>query len=892
MRRMERALAAAGAAAMLLGVLALAAPAAGEVCNVKVVTDANPDYHDIGSMIHSITSNWPETRDKCWALFYWNHIARRQTAPMKAHGNGVTDPIRQFNDYGYMMCSTIAGTNCAMWGAMGLKVKLWDITLHTVCEVEYDGTWHMYDNSMSALYTTCDGKRLAGVAEIGADGACAASGGKTEAGHIAKYHCLYATGPKGFLTGADCPRDLAQEYRCFNPRGLKFRWYYNHWDLAHRYILNLRRGEVYTRHYRRLDAASPGAVAQGKRKGYKADPAYFVPNNGNDPEATNPRYRIRGNGLRTYAPALAGDLAKVAHAVAGVQAPAGGGVQPAQAGQVGEIVFKVEGANVITSLTVHADFLRKTADDLLALAVSITNGLRWKEVFSADKTGPGKAEVKLVEPVNGAYEVLVKAQLMGKAAPADAVLKNIRFETVTQLNSKTQPMLRLGRNTVHVGAGEQTGSIVLWPDLRDGQYKQVVVEAKNVAAGKKHPSYMGVLHADKPNEEAYVVFRLDAPKEITKVTYGGRFYNRAPKAHIDMLHSFDGGRTWTKSYSLTDTRPPWDVIHYERAAPPPRTKSVLLKYLWNGSQAGSNAVSIYAVRMEANHAPANPTSDPVEVTFTWKERQADYSLVQRSHTQRVEKLPATYTVSVGGADHPVMESLRVNLAGAAGDVKPGYSDGKDAGGQKFQDRWVTYGKVLSTGRPYTCTAASRTGWGAGDPEGKVLTDGIVGPPYTGGIAYRFGALWHKGDKPVITVDLGQARECGAFRIQVGGYPWWDAVRGQVKDTVEVLTSTDDKAYAPVGQFDFNLRWKDVPANHMWTDEETFKAHNFELIPPKPVGARYVRFKLTPRRIMSVSEVQVLESIRYKPFDIKIALPDGKDRSDITKYDPKHTPSKP
>ena len=55
------------------------------------------------------------------------------------HRLEVTDPIRQFNDYGYTMCSTIAGINCAIWDAMGLKAKYWDISLHTVPEVEYDG---------------------------------------------------------------------------------------------------------------------------------------------------------------------------------------------------------------------------------------------------------------------------------------------------------------------------------------------------------------------------------------------------------------------------------------------------------------------------------------------------------------------------------------------------------------------------------------------------------------------------------------------------------------------------------------------------------------------------------------------------------------------------------
>jgi hypothetical protein len=218
-----------------------------EVDNLRIVSDASPDYSDMESLVHSITSKWTTPEEKCWAVFYWNHIARRQTNPIMLHGFALTDPIRQFNDHGYTMCSTISGINCSIWDAMGLKAKYWDISNHTVCEVEYNGRWHMYDNSLSTLYTLCDGKTLAGVEDIGKTLACEASGGKAEPGHIAKYHCLHATSKNGFLTGSDTARSLDEEFRCFNPNGLKYRSYYYDWDRGHRYILNLRKGEVYTR---------------------------------------------------------------------------------------------------------------------------------------------------------------------------------------------------------------------------------------------------------------------------------------------------------------------------------------------------------------------------------------------------------------------------------------------------------------------------------------------------------------------------------------------------------------------------------------------------------------------------------------------------------------------
>jgi hypothetical protein len=843
--------------AMVLGL----ATASAEVCNIKVVTDASPDYSDMESMIHSITARWPSPAQKCWALFYWNHLARRQTMPMNLHGLECTDPIRQFNDYGYTMCSTVAGINCGIWDVLGYPVKFWDISLHTVPEVRYDGRWHMYDNSMSALYTLCDGVTIAGVEDIGKPGACEASGGRREPGHIARYHCLNATSSNGFLTGADCARDLEQEHRCFNPNGLKHRYYYYNWDRGHRYIFNLRENEVYTRYYKSLGTT----------------PEYYVPNNGKDPEQTNPRYHLRGNGIRLFRPGLTEEsLTEAAYSISGCHVTDPCGVAPSRAGEPGEIVFKVEGANVITHLKIKAEFSRKTADDAARVFVSTTNGLTWTQVWKSEATGDVPLDLALGSEVTGAYEVLVKVVLMGKANPADACLKGIEFATTTMLNSKAQPKLLLGENTIDVGAGDQTESIVIWPDLQGESYQPYVVEQKNLTTRREHPGYQGVMHAAQAGEEAYVVFRVDAPTDITKVNYGGRFYNRAPKSHIDLLHSFDGGRTWQKNWTLGQTEPPWDALHYETVTDiPAGTRSVLFKYLLNSPEAGSDACSLYGVRMEVNHKPQVATFRPIEVTFNWSEVQSDYSLVERSHTQRVEQVPCRYTIHVGGADHPVVNSLRVNLRGAAGAVGYGYSDGKDVGGAKYVGHWVRCGRNLAEGKPYTVSVPSGTQWEAGDPAGTKLTDGVVGPPDAGGIGPRYALCWDKGTQPVVTVDLGEVKRCAAFRIHLSaGWPWWDALKGEVKDKIEVLTSTDGGQYSSRGFFDLNLRWKDIPVNHMMPDDETATGFLYELMPPEPVEARYVQYRITPERTLTVSEVQVLDSIERRPFDLRIALPDS------------------
>jgi len=162
-----------------------------------------------------------------------------------------------------------------------------------------------------------------------------------------------------------------------------------------------------------------------------------------------------------------------------------------------------------------------------------------------------------------------------------------------------------------------------------------------------------------------------------------------------------------------------------------------------------------------------------------------------------------------------------------------------------------------------------------DPDGKKLTDGIVGPPYAGGTAPQTACIWDtKSGEPEITVDLGRSETIAAFRVDLtAGWPWWDALRGQIKDEVEVLSSQDGRQYVSHGQFDFNLWRKDIPINHMLPDDETAQGFNFTKLLAAPISARYVRFKVKPQRILGISEVQALDSVAERPFDLRLALPD-------------------
>ena len=840
---------------LLFAALVVLGSAQAEDCNIKIVTDASPDFTDMPSLVHSISSRWPTLKEKVWATFYWTHLSRRQTSPMIIHGVECTDPIRQFNDYGFAMCSTVSGMNCAMWHALGMKVKFWDIANHTVAECFYDDRYHVYDSAFSAMYTLCDGSTIAGVMDIALEQACAASNNVKEGGHIAKYHCLTCTSPNGFLTGSDDARSLGAMHGAF--MGHQYRYYLNNWDDGHHYRLNLREGETYTRVYHALGG----------------DPAFYVPNVGEhpdkppfDPEAPQ-KFNIRGNGTWSFKPAMTPDFKTFAHASKNVVADASG-LHAAHPAEAAELIYKITTTNVATSQTIDASFFCKTADDTASISISTNNGITWKEAWHAAQPGEQSAHAALVAEVNGAYDILIKIALQGKAAAENAVLKNLDVKTVTEINAKANPHLNIGKNTIYVGQGAQTNSIVLWPDNEPGKYKEMVVEEKNIeCAFDSEWIYYGFLHPANRKDDAYIVYKIDAPRDITRITYGGRFSNRYDKHHVDMFYSIDDGKSWTQSYSLTSAEQPWDTIHSESADISAGHRSVLFKYFM------TSGASIHNVHMEAEYAALGNGFKPYDVTFTWQEVQADRKLVQRSHTQRIELVPSKYTINVGGADHPVMEALSVSIPAGKDAPAAGYSDGKDAGGEKYIHKWVTVGKNLAQGKPYTVSIPPKDGHKQAD---KVLTDGVAGPPQAGGNSVGYGLQFAEGKTPEITVDLGAKQKCGAFRIFLtAGWPWSDALHGEVQDKIEVLTSDDGTNFTSRGFVTTNIFKKDVPINYMVQDNEKGQGWNFELNLKEPVEAKQVRFKISTARWLAVTEVQVYDFIKYEPFDIRITLPDEK-----------------
>ena len=80
----------------------------------------------------------------------------------------------------------------------------------------------------------------------------------------------------------------------------------------------------------------------------------------------------------------------------------------------------------------------------------------------------------------------------------------------------------------------------------------------------------------------------------------------------------------------------------------------------------------------------------------------------------------------------------------------------------------------------------------------------------------------------LQIDLGQPQTVSVFRAHLFGYDSWDALKGQVKDRVEILTSADGVNFASQGVMPLSLWKKDIPINHMLQDDGKATGWNFEV----------------------------------------------------------------
>ncbi len=881
--------------AVAVASLPLCMPVRAQVYNLHLVTDNQPDYTDFDSFVDSCTKAWHTPEEKSIAIWRWGRRSRHQLSCSREGAKYIMDPILNYNSYGALNCGIISSLNLCSWLKLGYQARYVQLGDHTVSQVSWDAgkTWHLFDSSMSFFCYNHEGQ-IASCQEIKEAHGCELSGGKVEPGHYYFYHpapqCASHLGPDAWRCASDAPvefeRTLGHGAESYTDgfevdNGCQFARY------GHRYTLNLRACESYTRFWVPLD--------NGHLSGTNKSLDYFRPlPNGQEPDGQGNICNLRSNGEWLFQPDFSDSSCdKLFYDASGIKlARSSPRLRSAQAGRTNSVVFQISAANIITSMRLRADAICANPSDLLRISVSRDAGVRWQEVWKSSKSGPQTIRLNLREQVGGTPLCWVKVEMLASKRVADVGLDSLKVTTTTLVNRLTLPALTLGSNIVQLQADEPAETVELWPSLHDNLYKETAFAEDSVFSAKEPDGiYKATLGSGVDNKECSVTWRVQVPNDIVDVCYTVIATIRGEKQWVSLQHSWDGEH-FTEFHHHQDTGFPLDrrIAHkFNETDVPAGSRQAFFRAVFFAAWGSGtyNMAGIQDLLIRVHHRPRVRAFKPFEVTYNWTEHRQSED-VARSHTELVRRLPYRYNVNVAGKRDPSMNWVRVNLPGFSPDGKTkryGYSDGTDVG-PTYERHPVSYrwGKNLALGAAYTASRPSSQDSKNPDTEGRELTNGkIIAPTdYVMDKSVQAAtAFWEAGEPVTFVVDLGSNQAVAAVRVSTQQ----PNARFCHPKTVAVAFSCDGQDWKDAGIIKHDDLWNPPGDYEPWEYDQGWKyvnlpaggrlAYSFPLVFEQKVSARYVRFTCTPLegKGLGLSELQVFDNVKVTPWPGEIWLPE-------------------
>jgi len=907
-----------------------------DVFNIKILSDKTPDLHSLEDYCESTTSRWSTNDEKARALAHWMAKLGHQSTP--PYGAKPVEPILQFNNFMNAQCGYFTAMYCGVAeGGMGWVGRFYNLGNHNhiAPELEYDGTRHYFDNTYKFYATDCDGERVISIIEM--DDVIDCGGGVPEENHLLHRHSPmavcddldgYLPDPvnhldtslmRAWLTGTTFGLDagsMVYIYRQTHPGALDEDWAASHWrEAAHggyhsiyRYSMNLRDNEHFTRHW--------------EQQGTTGD--YFYPTvNGGEPDLHT---RQRGNGIWAFTPDLTDDRQFDFIENLGFGEPA---IHPGDVDLEAVAVWKVNAANLVTGSTIEAELVRAHVDDSVVIEASSNGGHSWSTVWNNESLG-GSITVNenISTAVRGQYRLdgqqndisdlklvldyLVRVRMRASGSKADVGVRSITINTITACNPAALPGLGLGRNdiTIDIDPEAQFETRSLRPLLRRDHYREDAVDESGLSTWwTAHSESSPTLRPTNSGEDAHVTFELDAPRPIFRIRMGGYiFINRDSSDDLvryEYRLSEDNGASWTPwatagTYDWTTRETYHQRIHQspyvEIELDQYFVRTVQFRFVFRRSAGGLTGASV--LRMEVDHAVADPVLQPVEVTYCWTEYFEPLPTdpdegITRTHVERFDPLagvdPHGYVINVGGDIPPRMNWIRVNIEGSSpdGHALVGYGDGQDVGaGDEIPPHRYRPGVLISRDRPYTAFPQPASDGYRTPGDDQELTDGrSMGPQVYHNSQLETLSHWgppsQTPDDPQmleLTVDLGGPTMVGGARVDAyKSFP--DAVEVQVSsDGVNFTTmGTDRNLGAKYAHNDWPADWPLYPdhdsPDHPWAVFPNYSLRgNYIHVPfDTPVTARWVRFLIDRGdHDVLLSELHVWESLALEYWPARLA----------------------
>ncbi|HEY3321096.1 MAG TPA: hypothetical protein VGP72_11570 [Planctomycetota bacterium] len=627
--------------------------APGVVSHIKILSDKVEDVSTLEDWKKTYIKDGMSDQEKCIAIWKTMVKYRHQTNPPKElvqSGGCAHDPMKTIHVYGYGQCCCASSNIEGLARYLGLQARGRIINAHSVPEVSYDGSWHLFDASLMNYFVKADGK-VASVDEIrkevrgwfDADPSRKALRGNDNALRKFAENEGWKKGPE-LLAGSQFydknginaagwhgwPSNM-QEYDIKDERAGEFDYGPS---LGYGVNIQLRQGERLTRNWFNKGDLVPGNPKDDMLKnrgtlGFQAKLDDIAPG------------RV-GNGTLEYDVPLANGAFKAGALTAENLACDKGSpaVQVADAGKPGVLVIRMPCSYIYHSGEVAAKAVVGEGGSI-AVAFSDNQGMDWKDVGTIGKSGEQKLDLKPLVYLR--YDYRLKFTLSGKSTGLDA----LKISNDIQHSQAPLPALGEGRNTVTLACGAQEGTITLEGNV------DLEAKGKQVLHTDYHPVLKGLdakmlRVGDAGSGEA--IYTINTPGEIARVRMNVVYRARDAKDGYEVQMSFDDGKTFKKVDDMAGPAK-GSSKYFTCSDVPAGVKQAQVKLI--GRQ--RNTACIFDLRIDADYKEPNGGFRPLKITYVWDEGGAE-----KKDVHVAQKAEETYTINC--AVKPLMKSVIVEVA--------------------------------------------------------------------------------------------------------------------------------------------------------------------------------------------------------------------------------------
>jgi len=613
-------------------------------CSPRVVSPVRPDLYNLETMLAS--PQFSGKQGEALVLAIYDYLTSRidgiyhfwpadEQAGNPKIRRRCLDPVKLLNAYGWTICGQAAHLLYAIYRKAGLKARVYSVPGHVLCEVFYDGRWHVLDVDMWTWF-------------------------RTPEGHIASAYELASNPTELILNNPNRSNpcnlpdrsleDYAKMYaKCPTVDG-HVESIFPHWQvIGHTMDFHLRPGETLIRsqlHQGRFH------MPQAWKEFMKKFPHEW---HGHPRERFEP-FRTFGNGRWIYEPRLESgwrDFAEGLWLRDGLKQDDAGLLGP------GEAVFRIQSPYPFCGIPDWRGERVKTSGGVWLFAsgsgpveVQITDPEgNWVTVLSV--RGPFERQVDITGLLDARYECLLRFNLSGGAR-----LRRFRFDGFVMTAPMSIPRLVEGENQMEIRCGDKYGlCTVPWTevvDFREGaDLLGRACSVQNARIDKNEQGWL-MIAPEEPDTPVSATFRFTAPanRPFAWAYVLGIVREASPQRQDSQatIEWSSDGRTWQRlaCQKISNTPKQWDTTIDGEALFQQPAENVWIRI--------TSATAICGLEFYGHILDRSERPRPLEVVHHWKEQDSQRQFAVPSGETRYTILcgskPAGHTITTSVPSMP------------------------------------------------------------------------------------------------------------------------------------------------------------------------------------------------------------------------------------------------